>query len=1088
MARFNDDEIDRLKREIDLAALVRSRGVELTGGNAGNLIGRCPFHDDEKPSLVVTPGKGLWRCMSPTCGATGNAIQFLMKKDGLSFRHAVELLRAPSAAAFTATPKTVRVLPPPVALDADDKTLLRQVVDYYAERLRDDASGAAARRYLAGRGLGSADAVAAHRLGFADRTLGLRLPLKNRAAGAEIRTRLERLGIYRESGHEHFNGCVVVPILDAAGDVVGLYGRKIVEKQSAGLAKHLYLPGPHRGLWNPAALQSREVILCEALLDALTYWENGYKNVTAAYGVEGFTEEMENAFVAARVAVVYIAFDRDDAGEIGAEKVAARLMARGIECRRVLFPHGQDANDYARKTQPAGKALGVLLNAAAWLGKGRAVPAVAAQKPEVSADASPPSSSAALSAPALSSLAAKAALRSAPEASPPLSNPPPVPPADGLAAKEKTSGPVAPSSGSPTPAASAPSPKAEPAAPTPPLTATPTTTPAPPSAPSPASPSLVQRGELWFLDLADPAREYRVGGLEKTFDTDALKVGLRLRVGDRFHLDALDLARDAERRRFVERAAEETGLHVDLLRRDLARLLLAVEAAQAELAKPATTTAPTINLTAIERDAALDLLRAPDLLARILADFAACGVVGEETNKLVGYLAAVSRKLAKPLAIIVQSTSAAGKSALMEAVLAFVPPEERVKYSALTGQALYYLGGDSNLKHKILAIVEEEGAEKASYALKLLQSEGELSIASTGKDPHTGRMVTQEYRVEGPVMIFLTTTAVDIDEELLNRCLVLTVDEGRAQTAAIHHIQRQGETLAGLLRTEARASVLALHRNAQRLLRPLNVVNHYADHLTFLDDRTRTRRDHMKYLALIRSITLLHQHQRPVKTAQDDHGRAVEYIEVTLDDIAAANRLAHEVLGRCLDEMPPQTRRLLSLAEAFVSACSTASKCEREDVRFRARELREFCGWGNSQLHLHLGRLVALEYVLAHRADHGAGLVYELVYDGGGKDGKRHLPGLLDVDKLRGHVGGDDTRNGSAGPLPACDYDASRPGQNEGHPGQKEDHPAPVRPPSGPVPGPVRPPKKPAPAFKNVVSETPIRQKTQEPPAEDAAA
>jgi hypothetical protein len=256
------------------------------------------------------------------------------------------------------------------------------------------------------------------------------------------------------------------------------------------------------------------------------------------------------------------------------------------------------------------------------------------------------------------------------------------------------------------------------------------------------------------LDLADPVREYRVGGLEKTLGGDALKIALRLRVGDRFHLDALDLARDAERRRFVERAAEETGLHVDLLRRDLARLLFAVEAAQAELAKPATTAATTINLTAAERAAALDLLRAPDLLARILRDFDACGVVGEETNKLVGYLAAVSRKLANPLAIIVQSTSAAGKSALMEAVLAFVPPEERVKYSALTGQALYYLGGDSNLKHKILAIVEEEGAEKASYALKLLQSEGELSIASTGKDPHTGRMVTQEYRVEGPVMIF----------------------------------------------------------------------------------------------------------------------------------------------------------------------------------------------------------------------------------------------------------------------------------------------------------------------------------------------
>jgi DNA primase len=996
MARFDDGELEELKRKTDLAALIRSRGVELRGGEAGNLVGRCPFHDDATPSLVVTPGKGLWRCMSPACAATGNAIQFIMKKDRLSFRHAVELLRAPSAAAFTTTARTVPKLPPPVALDADDQTLLRQVVDYYAERLSDPAAGASARRYLEKRGLGSADSIAAHKLGFADRTLGLRLPMTNRKEGAAIRARLQRLGIIRESGHEHFNGCVVVPILDAEGVVVGLYGRKLLDNLTPGLARHLYLPGPHRGLWNPAALQSREVILCEALLDALSFWENGHRNVTTAYGVEGFTEEMLDAFVAAKVATVFIAFDRDEAGDIGAAKVAARLMTRGIECRRVLFPHGQDANDYARKTTPANKALGVLLNAAQWMGKGQSVPSsdVAATTPRHDGSGPRPL------APAPSSLAALAAVRSAPEVSAAPTTPPPVPPAPEPAAKEKTTVP-------------------------------PSVNAAPSGNAAPSTPALTPQCEHWFLTL--DGREYRVGGLEKTLGTDALKVALRLRVGDRFHLDGIDLGRDAERRRFVERAAEETALHPDLLKRDVARLLLAVEQAQAELARPAETAAKIVMLTPTERAEALDLLRAPDLLTRILADFAACGVVGEETNKLVGYLAAVSRKLANPLAVIVQSTSAAGKSALMEAVLAFVPPEERVKYSALTGQALYYLGGDSNLKHKILAIVEEEGAEKASYALKLLQSEGELSIASTGKDPHTGRMVTQEYRVEGPVMIFLTTTAVDIDEELMNRCLVLTVDEGREQTAAIHRLQRERETLAGLLRTEARAAVLARHRNAQRLLRPLRVVNPFAERLTFLDDRTRTRRDHTKYLALIRTLTLLHQYQRPVKTAEDDQGRAVEYIEVTLDDIAAANRLAHEVLGRTLDEMPPQTRRLLSQVEAFVAVRTTSAKCEREDVRFRARELREACGWGNSQLHLHLGRLVALEYILAHRADHGAGLVYELVYDGGGKDGRRHLAGLIDVEKLRAGHG----------------YDASHPGQNEGHP-------APVRPGSGPRPVPVR--------------------------------
>ena len=219
--------------------------------------------------------------------------------------------------------------------------------------------------------------------------------------------------------------------------------------------------------------------------------------------------------------------------------------------------------------------------------------------------------------------------------------------------------------------------------------------------------------------------------------------------------------------------------------------------------------------------------------------------------------------------------------------------------------------------------MEEEGEEKASYALKLLQSEGELTIASTGKDEQ-GRMKTEEYHVEGPVMIFLTTTAVDIDEELLNRCLVLTVDESREQTKAIHDLQREAETFAGLKRKVEREQILQVHRNAQRLLQPLHVVNPYAQQLTFLSDRTRTRRDHVKYLTLIRSIALLHQKQRPLKEKDGLH-----YIEVTLQDIAAANTLAHEVLGRSLDEQPPQTRRLLELLEQWETQMCLEQATER---------------------------------------------------------------------------------------------------------------------------------------------------------------
>jgi hypothetical protein len=413
-----------------------------------------------------------------------------------------------------------------------------------------------------------------------------------------------------------------------------------------------------------------------------------------------------------------------------------------------------------------------------------------------------------------------------------------------------------------------------------------------------------------------------------------------------------------------------------------------------------TSTAVTVNEA--ERAAALELLRSPDLLERIAADFSRAGIVGERSNALIGYLAAISRKLDRPLALLIQSTSAAGKSSLMDAVLKFVPEEDRIVYSAMTGQSLFYMG-EMDLKHKILAIAEEEGAQRASYALKLLQSEGELTIASTSKDPDTGRLVTDEYRVEGPVMIFSTTTAADLDEELKNRCLVLAVDESREQTQAIHQAQRERRTLAGLKVKAERAELLKLHQNVQRLIEPLAVMNPYAHHLTFINDRTRTRRDHEKYLTLIDVIALLHQHQREQRTA-DHQGEPIRYIEVELTDIAIANELAHEVLGRTLDELPPQTRRLLQLIVEHVRAQCAAQQIKPADYRFSRRAVREYTRWGDTQLKIHLGRLVELEYLLVHRGGRGQSFEYELLYDGAGDD-MRHLSGLIDVEALRAQCG-----------------------------------------------------------------------------------
>jgi DNA primase catalytic core len=985
MARIPDQLIERLKNEISLQRLAEARGVVFTAHGA-DLIGRCPFHDDKTPSLVVTPSKNLWHCLG-ACQTGGSVIDWVMRAEGVSFRHAAELLlndSIPLAASGAVPPKrsSVRKLTAPIERDAEDAKLLRQVVGYYHETLLGSPE---ALDYLQRRGIGSAEAVKTFKLGYANRTLGYRLPQKNRVEGAAMRGQLQRIGLLRASGHEHFNGSLVIPVIGASGEVTEVYGRKIHDNLREGTPYHLYLPGGHRGVWNETALSaSKEIILCEALIDALTFWCAGYRNVTASYGIEGFTADHLATFKKHGTERVLVAYDRDEAGDRAAVKLSEQLIAEGLDCYRILFPKGMDANEYALKVGPAQKSLSVAIRSAQWMGKGKPKPLSVCE-------------------PALTSSVA---------INPPL--------AAEEAAKEDNQEQASPTATLATCAAVVPE------------------NPAPqiPAKVIPDAPAAVTLPQVKALgaehehEISFGARRYRVRGLEKNLSFEALKVNvlvstavrdeLGVEAGKAVHIDTLDLYQARARTAFVTAAAAQLTVAEEVIKADIGKLLLALESEQEKLITAAHAPKAPVAVTVDEnsRARALELLTSVNLLERIAADFGRCGIVGETSNALVGYLCAISRKLDRPLALLIQSTSAAGKSSLLDAILRFVPEEDRIVYSAMTGQSLFYMG-EMDLKHKLLAIAEEQGASRASYALKLLQSEGELTIASTSKDVATGKLVTEEYRVEGPVMIALTTTAAEIDEELLNRCLVLSVDEGRAQTAAIHRSQRERRTLAGLTARAERESILKTHQDAQRLIEPLAVVNPYAHQLTFLDDRTRTRRDHEKYLTLIDTIALMHQHQRAIKTVSGADG-PIRYVEVTLDDIELANHLAHEVLGRTLDELPPQTRRLLGLLVQMVEQHCKDQQVSRVQYRFSRRRVREHTCWGDTQLKIHLSRLTELEYLLVHRGGRGQSFEYELLYDGKADDKAAHVSGLIDVKALK------DDYDGSRSGLPALQSGSGR--------------------------------------------------------------
>ncbi|ENU5257718.1 CHC2 zinc finger domain-containing protein, partial [Escherichia coli] len=897
-----------------LVAVVQAQGRQLVK-KGKDFTTLCPFHDEKTPSCVISPEKNLYHCFG--CNAGGSVLNWVMQTEKLSLRKAAERLKAELGDNPAVVPLVTRDEPEIFADDeAGRQKLLGRVVEFYHHTLLNAPEAVA---YLEKRRLNHPELVAAFKLGFANRTLPYRLPAVKSRAGEKIRARLKGVGVLRESGHEHFTGSLVVPVMDLNGQIREMYGRKITDRLRSGTALHLYLPGAHGGVWNEQALiGSSVVILCESLIDAMSFWVAGVRNVTAAYGVNGFTGEMRAALLAHGVKQVLIAYDNDPAGNEAAVKLASSLAADGIATFRVLFPAGMDANGYLCQVAEPEQAFSVLLDGAVPMSDLADAESIA---PQASAEPAH-----------LTALAADVAAL---------------------------------------PAVSAPAPG--------------------------VSVEALADGELM---VALPGERWTIRGVSRKTNAAAMKVNAQvLDTGSGVvFADAVDMMSARSRGGYARAAAAELGLAEGDLRRSLGKVLLALEHWQA--APQPENAAPEMSDT--DREAALELLRDECLAGRIASDMAACGVVGESTNLTAAYLAAVSRKLDRPLAVLIQSSSAAGKSSLMDAVLNLIPPEERLQYSAMTGQSLFYLG-ETNLQHKILAIAEEEGVRQAAYALKLLQSDGELTIASTSKDDASGNLVTKQYTVKGPVMLMLTTTAIDVDEELLNRCLVLTVNESREQTEAIHAAQRYAQTLEGLLASNEKSYITALHQNAQRLLRPLNVVNPFASQLTFMSDKTRTRRDHMKYLTLIQAIALLHQYQREIKRVEH-RGQVVEYIEVTREDIALANRLAHEILGRTLDEMPPQTRKLLLLIQTMVSEQAAAQHCKPGEVRFTRREIRDFTQWSDNQLKVHCMRLAEMEYLLIHGGSRGHLLQYELLWDGSG-DGS-HLCGLIEPEDNQVHDSG----------------------------------------------------------------------------------
>jgi DNA primase catalytic core len=878
-------DFDQIKRTTDIVRVVESYGIKLRKVGQDH-VGLCPFHDDHKPSLRVTASKGLFRC--PACGATGNVIQFVAKKEGITDRAAAlkllscvpgvkpasKVAARPANAAPPAAPAPSPSVPVPPPNPA---ALLQRVATFYAKTLHKDRAGL---DYLKGRHLDDPALLATFQVGYCNGTLPTVLP-----KAGELIDGLKAVGVLNAKGQEHFRSCVTIPILDSQGNVCGIYGRRITDAEPP----HLYLPGPHRGVFNHhAARTSKTIFITEAILDAMSLWQAGFKNVIALYGAQGWTADHEQLLRESATREAWLCLDNDEAGSNGTEQLKEKLAALNVATVVLPWPEGvKDANDFfaSRGPQDFEKLL-------------------ASVRPVESA-------------PVQSEITAKLGEETVTAT------------ADGLAVRYGA-----------------------------------------------------RHYELRAIERPTPAR------LRATIKAVSAEPG---HLG-RFHIDTVDFYLSRSRRGFILETARLFREAADIIEVDLNRL---TERLERHMQSPEPIKAGPV-ISAEEQAEALKLGKHPDLVGEILRDVEKLGLVGEETNKLMGYLVMTSRKMEDPLALLILSGSGAGNSLLQDVLLRLCPEEDLIKLTSLTDRALFYKGEDS-LKNRVLAVEEVAGAEGAYYAIRNLISAKKLVIETTVKNPMTGQLTTQLNTVYGPTAVFQTTTKPDLDAETRSRFIVTSIDESPEQTRAILEAQRHGHTLEGLRRKKQREVIIQRQHAFQRLLKAVTVLNPFEPLLTYTEDRLAVRRDNPKYLNLILAVTFLYQMQRDVK-----HDEVCgDYIETTLDDIAIANELATELFGQSLSELSRPGQELLRLAFDYVTGQAAQQKAAPEAVTFSRRELREALKWSEYQLRTHLDELAQLEYVLPLSGRQGQPFRYRLLYDGQGESGDRFLSGLKSVEQLQ---------------------------------------------------------------------------------------
>jgi DNA primase catalytic core len=866
-----------MKRAVHILPLAALSGFNPRKISQGEYVVKCPNpnHEDKTPSCHINHHKNVFHCKG--CGQGGTVIDWLMLTENLNEAGAINRLKEEfSRVDFVKRQIEIEEKQPvPVNIyDPVNQKALSYYIDFCHKRFMSKTEGAG---YLMKRGLIYGEIVEEFKIGFCDGSLnpGL-INLKE----SEIYQALFDLEILKNedgstgsptsngSTREHFSNRVIFPVFDENGLIVQIYGRNI----SGSGAKHMLLTGVPLSLFNPRALISPEIILCESIIDALSIMAMGYRNVVSVLSVNGLKDDLFEKIISSNVKKVFIAFDNDQAGNNAALSLAEKLIDHKIESYRITFEENSDANDLLKRSENVETALDkfkeILENA-----------------------------------PALQELLN--AVQS-----------------EGYHTN-----------------------------------------------------TLEKKGKEYLYTIGQ--RFYTIRGLDQNKTDSALKIFLRLDYEEpskkekRFHIDNnLDLFNAKTTGTFSKAAASKLTLDERVIASDLDSLTVKLDELLKKTIEEKESDKRTQDKkkfhknikTSFEANAFLD---EPLFILRFVNDVETCGFVGEPLNSFFGFTATLTRRLKHQLNLIIQSESSAGKSTLLNLLHDFVPEEERIYSTQITPRSLYY-DIEQSLMNMSYFIAEGMGLKEAEYAIMQMISEGRLAIDYTKNDPKTGENKRSTMEVSGPVQFNLTEPEEGLNEQLENRCVIITLNMTKEQTERILDYQRKLASPDGIKLLEERERLCDFYRHVQREVKTLPVLNYLTPYLEFSSESHQARRDHKKYLTLCEIITLIFQKQRE-KIYKD--GKLC--VKTHLIDLALCHFIFRRIFGRSLDDLPIQTRNFMDKLIKYFLEVSKSKEIPFDQIWFSRKEMTEITRLSMNRTHVHINKLLFNEYVICRRDQNG---------------------------------------------------------------------------------------------------------------------